>query len=41
LATFIPEQYGALGHWVLNARNALDGDRTYARMNAVADKTPP
>jgi len=31
LATFIPEPHGAHGHWVLNARNALDSGRTYER----------
>jgi hypothetical protein len=25
---FISEPYGARGHWVLNARNALDSGRT-------------
>jgi hypothetical protein len=28
---FIPESYGAHGHWVLNARNALDSRCTGER----------
>jgi len=31
LATRIPEPYGVHGHWVLNARNALDSGRRYER----------